>query len=152
MTSIFSITDKVLCKDLSDAEINTAIADAAEFNKDDVIKQLQIVFSLMDGKISSIMTHLSLMVAALAFLYGSVHNIFVQDIMLLKLIYYVIALFFAVRVIFYMDYKDFEQHNRQFIMMREAKVRLRYFRIAHFMTSLGTLLFVPLICLVIIFG
>lgn len=149
---VFAWLDRRNIRDLTPEEVTSSVEEAKLFDADPVIRQLQIEYQLMDGKTASLMTHLSLMTAAVSLLYSAMQSPVIKVFLLLKIIWYLAAMLFALRVIFYLDYADIGCKDRHGVMMRELKTRVRYFRVAHYLASLGVPVLIVVLLLSLLSG
>lgn len=103
-------------------------------------------FQSLDAKSSSLLQHISIMIAALSVSYTVNPPASVKTLLVFNIFFYLIAIFLLLRVIVTVDFSGQDDTGRR--LLRELKIRERYYAVAHSIASFLTAILVLAIAVV----
>lgn len=131
------------------------VEEAEAYHQTPAIQEMNIEFSSLDTKASALIAHLSLMIAAISILHGSIVQRWLKVVFVLEIVFYICTLIFVIRVIYYSYYVDimhyFPKERQATSLMMELKKRMIYYRLAHKLTNFGTVALLVSLLLTILF-
>jgi hypothetical protein len=155
----YSLLDKFAGVRVDASSVTNDVAEAAAYRAIPAIQEMNTEFSALDTKASALVSHLSLMIAAISILHSSVAAVWLKIIFLLEIIFYVCTLIIVIRVIYYIYYSEIggnesasTDDRRGINLMIELKKRMIYYRLAHNLTNVGTLMLIASLILTVLFS
>jgi hypothetical protein len=112
-------------------EIATSLAEFEMDDGDKIIQQINLEYSAVNSKASSLLTHVSMMIAALSFIFGIGRDAPFKALGLLNLLLYFVPLLIILRVIWVPDFHESQVEQRRFLLARELLQSQRRLRLAH---------------------
>lgn len=106
-------------------------------------------FSSLDSKSSSLLQHLSIMIASLSVSYTTNPPENLKIVVLINIFFYLLCIFLTLRVIANVDYTS--DPSLELKLARELKIRERYYALAHSIASLLTFFLVISIIAVVVY-
>ena len=148
-TSFFSLLDRVIAADVSRATVALDVSEAGAYNASPAIQEMNTEFTALDTKASALVSHLSIMIAAVSILHASAGGIWLKRVFLAEIIFYAVTLLIILRVVYYSYYSEISLDSsgvsdgggeRTFVLMCELKKRMIYYRLGHNLAYSGTFL------------
>ena len=153
----YHLLDKIARVQVDAVSIAKDIPDAAAYRETPAIQEMNTEFIALDTKAAALVSHLSLMIAAIFILHSSVSQNVLKTLFLLEIIFYVCTLIIVIKVIYYVFYSEVSEKSKDFSeternLMIELKKRMIYYRIAHKLTNVGTLVLIVSLLLTVLFS
>ena len=128
--------DWIFCRSIDDRRVDLGIKEYENYAGNELINALDAEKASIDAKASSLLGHLSTMIAVLTILYAVSETELVKRVMLIKTCLYLINLFLLLRVTKYLDSDTIQPANPSRTIMREVLKRMKYLNLSHSMATI----------------
>jgi hypothetical protein len=110
-------------------------------------------FDSLDAKASSLLQHVSIMVASLSISYVIIPPETLKMIALINILLYLIVVFLVLRVLSFVNFVDdkISSHANKFVAVKELKIRERYYLAAHSLASILTVIIIVSIAIILLY-
>jgi hypothetical protein len=133
---IFGMLDRVLAPGGSNEVLTQKLHDLGKLRDERTTVALIGEFAALDSKSSSLLQHVSIMIAALSVSYSVNPPAPVKAILLANIFFYLVAILFILRVIITVDFSS--SPDAELRLVRELKAREKYYTVAHSIASILT--------------
>jgi phage terminase small subunit len=145
----YKILDAITRVRVDPQSITKDLEEAAAYRVTPAIQEMNTEFIALDTKASALVSHLSLMIAAISILHATTPSMWLKRIFIFEIVYYLFTLVLVIRVIYYSYYDEIIErtvktttNTREVGLMIELRKRMEYFRMAHMLTNLGTVILI----------
>jgi hypothetical protein len=146
---IFRLIDAVFGLGISKKRLTEKLGSYAVLRDNPTNVAVLNEFSSLDSKSNSLLQHVSIMIASLSVSYTINPPEGVKTLLLLNIFCYLIVILMTLRVIVTVDFSS--EPDSELKLLRELKLRERYYMVAHSTASLLTTLLVVSILFAVIY-